>query len=941
MCTDIMKPTKLIAGYFLILSSLFAGQLSGRMTNSDLQPLAGVNIWSQQGEWGTISDPSGHYSIESVSDGEYLIEITRIGFKSQSLIVMINGRTHLDIQMEPQVIRLSEVTVSGTLALSDATPVTFSTIDENQVVATSHQVDIPQVLSSLPGVYTTSNGGLGIGDSRLMIRGFDEKRLLVLVNNIPVNHPETKEVDWSYWGMLTGSIQAIQVQRGVGTSLYGSGALGGLINIITKDSPAEGSLTANLMVGQYGLKRVGVDYHSGILAGKFAWTSKIHFVESLGWRDNSIYRGLHYYLSLRWLPSPKQTFKLILHGAPNLRTYSDGSASMALYADKSENHYSYGRRFNSNVHIPETDLSTSQSNSAVSLTDAFLMNASLDESPADQASGWIVAGDRASLNNQASHRPQLELHHNWRINPNDKLTTSAFTSFGTDWQDYVYPKWFMHRDNSTGSYNLEQIASSGAVFEYRDVHSSKQVGLLSAWEREFDKHQISLGFESRYWSARHGGQVFNIFGSQQVSVPVATVYHAMKTGDLFYDFTTTKPQVTIFGHGLRQVGPFSIMVNLQYTAMQFRVVENVPSNKNYPNLFDPSAINSHGGNTWSMTGTIDHDNDSTTTEVLAEYTLWDYTRSFTYLTPRAGINYTWWTLNFYLNQSWGVKEPEIKHFFGFGAPREDISLERTVNTELGLRWKEQIYNIALKMDLTAYRIRFAGKLMELTIPEKANQPGYDYAGHTYVAVGDARYQGLECVVDLQMGKNWQISMASSLIDNTWGEPEYSEGAQRLYSNVAVANVDYNDLDDDGHWDEGQTETALHSNFVEKYGRRHDVGMPGLLLNGRLERRWHQFGAAVAARYHNNIYVLEDNSEILVGSGKDDLFYTADDQYSPTLSEAWLVDLLLNYNITLGKHTLTVNLKVHNIFDTIWWQRGDENGVLPGAPRTVLLALNIK
>jgi len=938
--TRFVGPAKLIAEYFLILSTLMGGQLTGRVTNSDLQPLAGVNIWSQQSDWGTISDPSGHYVIESISDGEHQVEITRIGFKQQSLTILINGRTNLNIQLEPQVIRLSEVTVSGTLALSTATPVTFSTVDESQVGAADRQTDIPQLLSSLPGIYTMSDGGLGIGDSRLMIRGFDEKRLQVLVNNIPVNHPETKEVDWSYWGMLAGSIQAVQVQRGVGTSLYGSGALGGLINIITKDSPTEGSLTANLMVGQYGLKRLGIDYHSGIIGERLAITSNIHFVESLGWRDNSIYRGLHYYLSLRWLLSPKQTVKLILHGAPMLRTFSDGSASMALYADKTVNPDSYGRRFNSNVHIPTSDLSTDQIKSAVSLTDAFQMNASLDKLPVDQASGWIVAGDRVSLNNQASHRPQLELHHNWRINPKDKLTTSAFTSFGTDWQDYVYPKWFMLRD-STGSYNLEQITSSGAVFEYRDVHSSRQAGLLSAWEREFNRHQISIGFESRYWSARHGGQVFDIFGSQQVAVPVATVYHEMEAGNLFYDFKTTKPQATIFGHGLWQVGPFSVMTNLQYTAMQFQVVENIPSNKNYPNTIDPSAVDSHGGSTWSMTGTVDHDNDPATAEVLAEYTLWDYNRRFSYLTPRAGINYTQGNMNLYLNRSWGVKEPEIKHFFGFGAPREDISLEQTANTELGLRWKKQFSHLILNVEMTAYRIIFAGKLMELTIPEKANQPGYDYAGHTYVAVGDARYQGLEAVAGAKLGKNWQITVAGSLIDNTWGEPEYSEGAQRLYSNIAVADVDYNDLNGDGHWAEGQSEIALHSNFVGKYGRRHDVGMPGLLLNGRLERHWHQFGAAVAARYQRNIYILEDNSEILVGPGNDNLFFTTDDQYSPTLPAAWLIDLLLNYNIMLGNHTLTVNLKIYNVFDIIWWQRGDEHGVLPGAPRTVLLALNIK
>lgn len=95
------------------------------------------------------------------------------------------------------------------------------------------------------------------------------------------------------------------------------------------------------------------------------------------------------------------------------------------------------------------------------------------------------------------------------------------------------------------------------------------------------------------------------------------------------------------------------------------------------------------------------------------------------------------------------------------------------------------------------------------------------------------------------------------------------------------------------------------------------------------------------RHFRDIYVMEDNSEILIGAGKDDLFGTTDDEFSATLPPVWLVDLQASHIVDLGtKHQLELSLQITNLLNADWWQRGDDHGVLPGAPRMVVLAISL-
>ena len=74
---------------------------------------------------------------------------------------------------------------------------------------------------------------LGLGYSNLFIRGFDQRKLSVLIDGIPQNDPEDHNVYWVNFYDIQGFLEDIQVQRGAGSVHYGPPSIGGSINLIT------------------------------------------------------------------------------------------------------------------------------------------------------------------------------------------------------------------------------------------------------------------------------------------------------------------------------------------------------------------------------------------------------------------------------------------------------------------------------------------------------------------------------------------------------------------------------------------------------------------------------------------------------------------------------------------------------------------------------------
>jgi len=190
--------------------------------------------------------------------------------------------------------------------------VTESRYDENTQLNVSNitfeelqfrepDLELPLLLQSLPGVFAYSDAGSGLGYSYIKIRGFDQRRVGVLFNGIPWNDPEDHQIWWVDLPDIASSIQDIQVQRGVSNSIGGMTAIGGTVNIISRDLTAHAQGQVSVNFGSYGTQRQMIQYQTGDMNNTgFRSMIRISRQESDGYRDRSGHDGWSVFWSVQY-----------------------------------------------------------------------------------------------------------------------------------------------------------------------------------------------------------------------------------------------------------------------------------------------------------------------------------------------------------------------------------------------------------------------------------------------------------------------------------------------------------------------------------------------------------------------------------------------------------------------------------------------------------------
>ena len=100
------------------------------------------------------------------------------------------------------------------------------------------ETTVAEYLSRLPGISVSANGGLGT-NATLRVRGLDGKYIKVLVDGIDVTDPSSTQTQFNWGGLTTSSITRIEVLKGSSSSLNGSRAIAGVVNITTSQRPTE------------------------------------------------------------------------------------------------------------------------------------------------------------------------------------------------------------------------------------------------------------------------------------------------------------------------------------------------------------------------------------------------------------------------------------------------------------------------------------------------------------------------------------------------------------------------------------------------------------------------------------------------------------------------------------------------------------------------------
>lgn len=208
--------------------------LSGRVTDSTGAPVVDAQIVLLEAHRSAHTDADGRWRLERVPEGIYGLSITAIGFRPSIGRVTVRGADlRHDIVLARTRIELPPIQTT-------ATPLATSALDSPQplsvlggeALAAKQAPSLGAVLDGLPGLRNNSTGA-GIG--KPVIRGLGSNRVLVL--------DDGQRMETQQWGdehapnVETATAERIEVIRGPASVLYGSDALGGVINVVQRDLP--------------------------------------------------------------------------------------------------------------------------------------------------------------------------------------------------------------------------------------------------------------------------------------------------------------------------------------------------------------------------------------------------------------------------------------------------------------------------------------------------------------------------------------------------------------------------------------------------------------------------------------------------------------------------------------------------------------------------------
>ena len=199
-----------------------------------------------------------------------------------------------DILLPPKV-ELNEVNVLGTWAQKDD-PIAQINLTEKDVEALNTGRDLPYVLQDVAGVVSFSDAGNGVGYTNMRVRGSDITRINVTVNGIPMNDAESHGVFWVNTPDLMSSTNAIQLQKGVGTSTNGSGAFGASLGLSTLGAGEKGG-RITLGAGSFGTQRATMEASTGVSASGFWMNTRISSITSDGYVERASSDLKSYYVS--------------------------------------------------------------------------------------------------------------------------------------------------------------------------------------------------------------------------------------------------------------------------------------------------------------------------------------------------------------------------------------------------------------------------------------------------------------------------------------------------------------------------------------------------------------------------------------------------------------------------------------------------------------------
>lgn len=250
-----MKLKLLLILYLLLLSLyMFAQQVSvkGRITNPLSEGIGHATLSIPALKLKTQADSAGYFSLGKMEAGRYTLRVSALGYMNQQLELTVRDsvQQHHHLVMQAQGNALDEIVVSGTMkAVSKLNSPVPVEVYSQQFFRANPNPSIFEGLQNINGVRPQLNCNIcNTGD--IHINGLEGPYTMILIDGMPIVSGLSTVYGLS--GIPQSIIDRVEIVKGPASSLYGSEAVGGLINIITKAPADAPELSADVFRTSWG-----------------------------------------------------------------------------------------------------------------------------------------------------------------------------------------------------------------------------------------------------------------------------------------------------------------------------------------------------------------------------------------------------------------------------------------------------------------------------------------------------------------------------------------------------------------------------------------------------------------------------------------------------------------------------------------------------------------
>jgi len=256
-CTYIGSGLWFVLLIMLLVAAQSAGSaesitITGIVTDQEGQPLGNATVNVPSLDKTVRTDAEGRFTLENIPHSAILIEIRHVGYAPTSLDVRPSqlDSKPVTIELKERAVEIGQITVTGTPTAADPlrTPQDIQVL-AGEVLAANETAALGKVLEDLPGV---SNISTGPQAGKPVIRGLSGNRIRVMKDGVPMEH---YQFSFRHQPVLDLTpAERVEVIQGAASILYGSDALGGAANVISKRLPGGQpgtSYLTGLVKGQY------------------------------------------------------------------------------------------------------------------------------------------------------------------------------------------------------------------------------------------------------------------------------------------------------------------------------------------------------------------------------------------------------------------------------------------------------------------------------------------------------------------------------------------------------------------------------------------------------------------------------------------------------------------------------------------------------------------